>query len=99
MTISPEKIEKALARISNQRQTSHIAKIQKTIAEVEQNIKTNPLAVVEQFHKLEEIYAQASDEKKALYKDVREMLEEAIEECSTILIEGAKDIVKETPEG
>ena len=93
--IDPAKIEKALARIQGQRQQQKVQKVQKIIAEVERNIKSNPFSVAAEFEKLDAIYAEAPKERKALYNEIRTMLAEAISEHTKILLDDAKDFTGE----
>lgn len=92
--INPAKIENALARIDDQRQTRYVEKAKKIIAEVEKNIKENPFSVLEQFTKLESLYAEASETDQKLYQEIEVMLGEAIAEHTKILVDHAKEFIQ-----
>lgn len=91
--IDPIKIENALARINDQRQEIRSDKLKKIIADVEENIKTNPLGVDKEIQKLSHIYADAPEDKQALFAEIKRMLEEAIAEHTHILLDDAKELI------
>jgi Txe/YoeB family toxin of Txe-Axe toxin-antitoxin module len=96
--ISAAKIDQALAKIDHQRKQSYVDNVQKVVAEIEQGLEQNPFSILEQFEKLDQIYAAADKDKQDIYAEIKTMLSTAIREYATILVGCTKEIIRDTPE-